>query len=308
MKRLAALALLVAQPLLGQEKPLSDIDRELLLEKLKVIQEGSDSTVKGRYGVALAAFKKARESSAAAHSLYLDCVEKVRYTDLAKKASEFRDWKNRHKERTDSPGFRLALRHQLNWLVLSLEATQSKDLTSLSSQSISMIEAILRDAEDLKDQQQVLKSPVLESIFAKAYEIDDVEVDQLPDSPLEIEQIYDQIILPPLRSTKTLDALRKGWLKRIEHEGLLLEQWTNEASADKDRKPAFEKWLAEGRQDLTWSMEIDLFDHGDQRAAALRMLAHLEKNLTHKSAPKWIKQFTRLIEGKSAEEEAEETE
>lgn len=308
MKRLAALALLFVQTLVGEEKPLSEIDRELLLEKLKVIQEGSDKTVKGRYGVALAAFKKARESSATAHALYLDCIEKVSFTDLSKKASEFRDWKNRHKEKTDSPGFRLALRHQLNWLVLSLEAAESKNLTAISSQSISMIEAILRDAEDLKDQQRVLKSPVLDSIFAKAYEIDNVVVDQLPESPLEIEQIYDQIILPPLRSSKTLDALRKGWLKRIEHEGLLLEEWTDEASADKDRKPAFEKWLAEGRQDLTWSMEVDLFDHGDQRASALRMLAHLEKNLTHKSAPTWIKQFTRLINGEPAEEEEEEAE
>ena len=308
MKRLAALALLFASPALADEKPLSDIDRELLLEKLKEIQETSNSTVKGRFGVALAAFKKARESDAAAHDLYLNCIEKVRFEDEARKTSEFRDWKKRHKDRTDSAGFRLALRHQLNWLVLSLEAAQLEDLTSLSGQSISVLEAILRDAEKLKGQERLLSSPALSSIFADAYGVNNAKPSGWPDAPLKIDEIYEMIVLPPLRTPDSLDALRKGWLKRIEHEGLLLEKWTDGGNADKDRKPAFDKWLVEGRKDLLWAMEVDLFQSGDQRGAAIRMLEHLKKDLTHKSAPRWISQFTRLVEGGPAELEEEETE
>jgi len=224
MNRLAALALLLALPLSGEEQSLSELDRQLLLEKLQSIREGSDKTLKGRYAVAC----------------------------------------------------------------------------------ITMIEAILRDAEELKDQQALLRQPVLETIFAKAYDIDHVEIAELPKSPLDIEEIYDKIILPPLRNPQTIPTLRQSWLKRIEHEGLLIKEWTSEGSADKDRKPAFEKWLIEGRKNLVWAMEVDLFDNGDQRASALRMLEHLQENLTHKSAPKWIKEFTRLIEGKPAQEEEEE--
>lgn len=306
MKRLAALAILFAQPILAEEKPLSEIDRELLLEKLKVIQETSNSTVQGRFGVALAAFKKARESDAAAHDLYLNCTEKVRFEDEAKKASEFREWKKRHKDRTDSAGFRLALRHQLNWLVLTLEAAQSEDVTSMSSKGLSVLEAILRDAEKLKGQEKLLSSPVTSSIFAHAYDVGNVKLTSWPESPLAIATFYDNIVLPPLRTPETTASLRQGWLNRIKHEGLLLEKWTNEGSADKDRKPAFDKWLLVGRKNLIWAMEVDLFSNGDQRGSALRMLEHLKVNLTHKSAPRWIAQFTRLVEGKSAEPEPEE--
>lgn len=308
MKSIAFLVCSLVLPAIGQEKPLSELDRELLLEKLKEIQDTSDNTVKGRYGVALAAFKKARDSSAAAHELYLNCVEKVRYEDQLKKASEFRDWKKRHKDRSDSPAFRLALQHQLNWLVLTLEAAQVEDVSSLASRGISVLEAIIRDAEDLKGQGQLLRSNPLSSIFADAYSIGNAEVGNWPKSPLDIDDLYEYVILPPLRTPETLDSLRKGWLKRIEHEGNLLEKWTNEASGDRDRKPAFEKWLVEGRQNLNWEMEIDLFQSGDQRGAAIRMLEHLKKNLTHKSAPKWIGQFTTLVEGGSLDAETEGSE
>ncbi|MFT6381614.1 MAG: hypothetical protein ACJAXZ_003106, partial [Akkermansiaceae bacterium] len=230
MKRLASLALLLVVPVFAQEKPLSDIDRELLLEKLKTIQETSDSTVQGRFGVALAAFKKARESDTEAHALYLNCIEKIRFEDEAKKASEFREWKKRHKDRTDSSGFRLALRHQLNWLVLSLEAAQTKNITSMSSKGLSVLEAILRDADKLKGQEQLLKSPVMSSIFAQAYDVGNVLTSAWPESPLEIAAIYENIVLPSLRTPDTTAALRQGWLKRIEQEGLLLEKWTEEGS------------------------------------------------------------------------------
>jgi len=299
------LACLLLLPATGQEKPLSELDRELLLEKLKEIQDNSDNTVKGRYGVALAAFKKARESSAAAHELYLNCIEKVRFEDQLRKASEFRDWKKRHKDRNDTPAFRLALQHQLNWLVLTLEAAQVEDISTLSSRGISVLEAVIRDAEDLKDQDQLLRSNPLSSIFADAYSVGNIEIGNWPKSPLDIADLYENVILPPLRNPKALDSLRKAWLKRIEHEGNLLEKWTTEASGERDRKPAFEKWLAEGRQNLNWAMEVDLFRAGDQRGSALRMLEHLKTHLTHKSAPKWITQFTTLVEGGPLDEEAE---
>lgn len=298
------LLLLLLHPLIAEDKALSELDRELLLEKLKLIQENSDNTLKGRFGLALSAFKRARESPAAAHELYLKCVEKIRFLEEVKKTSEFREWKNRHKERTDSPGFRLALRHQLNWLILSLEAAQIEDISTMSDQSLTVLEAILREAEELKGQESLLKESVLDSIFAKAYDINNLKITNWPKSPLSIKGIYEEIIFPPLREPKSLPQLRQAWLKRIGHEGLLLEKWTNEGSADKDRKPAFEKWLIEGRKDLTWQMEVDLFNHGDQRAAALRMLEHVKTNLTHNSAPQWIEEFTQLVKGDPSSENA----
>jgi len=284
----------------AQEKPLNETDRELLLEKLQEIQETSNTTVKGRFGVAMAAFQEGMQSDTAAHDLYLKCIEKVRFEDQAKKTNEFREWKRQHKDRADTPGFRRALRHQLYWLVLTLEAAQNKeDIPKMGSRGIAALEAILKDATVLKDQEEFLGSKALASVFATAYGVNNISLQSWPPSPLDIAAIYDVIVLPSLRNPEKLAELRQGWLKRIEHEGLLLESWTEEGSDGKDRKPAFEKWLVNGRYELTWAMEVDLFNNGDQRGAALRMLEHLKKHLSHQSAPKWIGQFTSLVKGET---------
>ena len=294
------LILMASLPLASGQEKLSEIDRDLLLERLKQIQETSDSKVQSRFGAAMTAFKEAMASDANANDLYLKCIEKVRFEDEAKKATEFREWKRRHKDRTDGVGFRRALRFQLNWIVLTLEAAQKpKDLSAMGSKGQGVIEAILKDADVLKDHQRLLREDAMDSVFATAYGVNGVGPGSWPSSPLDITNIYEVMVLPPLRSRENLSALRQGWLKRIEHEGLILESWTNEGSDGKDRKPAFEKWLINGRHELTWLMEVDLFNHGDEKKAAIRMLEHLKVNLNHESAPKWIKQFTSLVKGES---------
>lgn len=298
--------LLAMSPLIAQEK-LSDIDRELLLERLKEIQETSNTTVKSRFGAAIAAFKEGMSSDTAANDLYLKCIEKVRFQDEAKKTNEFREWKRRHKDRTDSAGFRRALRHQLHWIVITLEAAQDPEsIPAMGTRGKAVIEAILKDADVLKGQERLLRGKAMESVFATAYSVNNAAPAAWPTSPLDIATIYEVLVLPPLRTPETLQSLRQGWLKRIEHEGLILESWTEEGSDGKDRKPAFEKWLMKGRHDLTWAMEIDLFNNGDQKKAAIRMLDHLKENLNHESAPKWIKQFTALVKGEPLVPEEEE--
>ena len=117
---------------------------------------------------------------------------------------------------------------------------------------------------------------------------------------MDIEQIYDKVVLPPLRKTTRLDSLRLAWKKRILHEGHLIEKWSvrgGKTIGKKDamQSPEFEKFLSEKRPQLLWDMEIDCFEVGDQQKSALRMLKHLEANLTHKDAPEWIEDFKGLI-------------
>lgn len=58
------------------QSELTEIDRELLLDRLKAIQETSNETVQSRHSVALAAFKSAVDSDSEALSLFLKCHEK----------------------------------------------------------------------------------------------------------------------------------------------------------------------------------------------------------------------------------------
>ena len=43
-------------------------------------------------------------------------------------------------------------------------------------------------------------------------------------------------------------------------------------------------------------MEMECFKAGDEKTAALRLLKHLESYITHKDAPRWIKDFQALIQ------------
>lgn len=275
---------------------LSDVDVQLLMDELKALKDGEKTRSETRFAAARAAFASAVQSEDAAHDLYLKCVEKVQFEDEQLSGQDFREWKRRHKERTDSPEFRRALRHQLNWLTLTLEVAIKEDFADMGPNAMTRLDAIMNDAEDLKGQQGLLRGNVLGTVFATAYKLGGLEIEDWPTAPLVLDQIYDKVIMPPLRRPDEVKALRSAWVKRIKQEGLLVEVWgregdRNEASVDVAR------FLTETRPDLQWQMESDLFKAGDEKGAAVRMLTHIRKYLGHQNEAKWIEDFEALVSG-----------
>ena len=295
-------SLLVISPAGAQT--LSSADREALLEKLDDLRANADSRVDERFRMAIAAYRAASASDQAAAEFHLDCIEKVNFKDQRKKNSEFREWKRKEAEKLSAPGLGLALRLQLNWLALTLRAASQKaDRESLLPEVQQIMDAIVRDAEKLKEHQQILNQAVNSSFYAKAYDLGNINVERWPLAPGQLGQIYDQILLPPLRKPDRVAALRAGWTKRIQQEMAIKESWTAASdpaskkigTADALRSPAYELFLADTLPELQWQMELDLFKSGDEQAAALRILSHLEKNIGHKSARAWAAEFSKLL-------------
>ncbi len=188
---------------------LSDADRETLLENLEKIRDASDSKMDARFRIALAAFRSAMSSDDAAIDLYMNCMEKVNFEELRKKAADFREWKTKEREKLGEPGLRLALRHQLRWLMLTLEAASAKpDLAKLTTDAQDAVDAVFRDADKLKYQQEILSQDVTSSVFARAYDINNVEAENWAMSPIQVDMIYDKILLPPYRKPSGLATLR----------------------------------------------------------------------------------------------------
>jgi hypothetical protein len=301
---------------LADATPLADADREALLDNLEQLRETANATVDARYRLALVAYRSAMASDDAAIELYLKCVEKVDFEDQQKKPADFREWKNKEADKLSDPGLRLALRHQLRWLVLTLQAASGKiDRQKLAGDAQDVVGAIFREPEKLRAQEGILSQAVTASVFAKAYNINSVKVDKWALSPTQLDQIYDEILLPPYRNPGHLDTLRATWIKRIQQEGAKYEFWSEPAKGgrNEDKKgtrrvgmaadmqpPAYEKFLAETQPQLQWDMEIDLFRNGDESAAAVRMFAHLEKSLAHPSVRQWGEQFEELLKAKPA--------
>ncbi len=293
---------LLLLPVSGEPEKLSALDVQLLLEKIKELREGSQKRVGARYTTAHSAFRAAIQSDAAAHALFLNCTEKVQFEEKQKSGSEFRDWKRRHKERTDTPSFRRALRHQLNWLLLTLQAaSEPKERDNMWSKALDHIDTILKDAEDLEGAQHLLRQPVLSTVFAEAYSVDNIDITDWPSSPLQLEAVYEGLVLPSLRSLKTLSQLEQAWERRILHEGTVIEIWNKpkKGLGRPEHSAPMEKFLEVRRPQLQWQKEMDLFQVGDQKGASLRMLKHLETYPSHRDIATWIAEFQSAVKGQA---------
>ena len=175
-----------------------------------------------------------------------------------------------------------------------------------------IVDSIFREPEKLKNQESILSQAVTSSVFARAYDINSEKLEKWPLSPIQLDQLYGQVLLPPYRKSSRLAGLRATWIKRIQQEGAKIEHWSENDRNPKEEKrigmasgmqsPAYEKFLAETQPSLQWEMETDLFRHGDESGAAVRMLAHLEKNLAHPAAREWGKQFEALLKPAAREQ------
>jgi len=281
---------------------LSEAEILELIEKLKTIQESAEKSSQSRFALALKAYRAAIKSASATHALFLKCVEKTQFEDMKKSNQDFRDWKRKHNEKEDTPEFRRALQHQLNWLLLSIEASAKPDeIASLGKKALDKIDAIMLDHEALEKHQKLLKKNVLSSAFAKAYNINGLQAKDWPLNPLDLKKIYEKVVLPPLRKPDAIDSLRKVWKKRIEHEGLMLKNWGNVPKSKKigmkreTLPPEFEKWKQEGYMQLLWNTEMDCYKAGDEKQASANMLKHLTKYISHKQSLKWAGEFQQLM-------------
>lgn len=276
---------------------LSEADREALLENLEKLRESADSKVDAKFRVALSAYSSAIGSDDAAITLYLNCMEKVNFENQNRKQADFRDWKRKEADRLSDPALRLALRHQLRWLTLTLRAaSEQADREKLVPEAQEIVDAIFRDSEKIGSQEGLLNQPVTSSVFAQAYEINGVKLENWPLSPIQLDQVYEQILLPPYRTASRVSELRSAWTRRIQQESQKVEYWgENPAPRGATQSPRVEKFFQETSPRLQWNMEMDLFRNGDESGSAMRMLAHLEKYIAHPSAREWSDQLRALL-------------
>ena len=286
----------------ARAQTLSPADREALLERLEKMREDATSKVDARFKAAIAAYTNAAGSDEAAMDLHLNCIRKVDFEDQQKKESDFREWKRKEADKLSAPGRGIALRLQLRWLILTLRAASSKTERDQLLPSVQEIaDVIARDADRLRQHRQILHQAVTSSAFARAYEITGVEVENWPLSPSNIAEIYDKILLPPLRRPDRLEALRSAWVRRIQGE-IAIEQASvgdddsgGRRNGGTSRADDYQRFMAETLPELQWQMEIDLFKNGDEQGAAMRMLGHLEKYISHKSARKWTAELKNIL-------------
>lgn len=303
--RFLVCACLMSSSLLAQR--LTDADRETLLDDLEKLRSAATAKVDAKYGAALNAFRAAMSSDDQAIELYLNCYEKVNYADQQKKSQDFREWKRKEASALADPSFRKALRLQLAWLVVTLQAASERpNKQKLASDAEGIVDTIFNAADKLEGQEKVVGQSPASTVFARAYDINRIKVENWPNSPTDLASVYDLVILPPLRSPDHLPALRAEWLKRIQQESARHQFWETDHSSKRigmlvpSHPSDTDKFVTETIPQLRWDMEVDLFSHGDESGAAVRMLSILGNNISHPSARKWGEQFKALLTPQAA--------
>ncbi|WP_411827688.1 hypothetical protein [Luteolibacter sp. AS25] len=309
---LIGILLAISTQLLPAEN-LTDSDREALLDRLAEIQNEAYSKVDSRFRVAQSAFKSAIVSDEAVIDLYLKCEELINFEEQGKSSSDFREWKTNNRDRLNDKYFRIALRQQLRWLSLTLDAASNEpDMEKIGVEAARILDSIMSQVEDLAPYNNILQQNVVGTVFAKAYELNEIKVEDWSFSPGQVADVYDQILLPHLRRPDRLIALKSSWGNRIKYEGLIADFWsgnTNNTNNTKrngkrqdeekrkpgEHSPEFEAFIVETLPVLQWQSEVDLFKNGDERGAAVRMLSHIERHLSHKSATRWTDEFDLLL-------------
>ncbi len=297
--------LLICSALITQgvnAQSLSEADREALLERLEDLRNAAEGSVEAKLRIALAAYRNAIGDDDAAIDLYLNCTERLNFDEKEKKSSDFREWRRKKADELSDPAFRVALRLQLRWLVLTLMAAdKDADRDKLAVEARQVLDSIFSVPDKLRGQEGVLGDSALSTVFARAYEISHIKVEDWPASPIDVSAIYEDLIMPPLRNPSQVKELQAAWIRRINQEGAMAEIWNTDDGKDKKpangnpRPDAYEKFVEITRPKLQWEMELDLYDVGDESGAAVRMLALIEKNLGHPSVKAWNRELTELL-------------
>lgn len=320
MRFLILIGITTAVTTLLPAEELTQADRETLREKLEDLQNSADAKVAARFSIAVSAFREAASSNEAAFDLYMKCVEKLEFEDQFKRGQDFREWKRKESDRLKSQAFHNALRHQLRWLILTLQVASNKNPdVSFENQARKLVNGVFSDIENLEGQDRVLQEAVNGTVFARAYDLKDIQSDDWPMSPIDLEAIYDKVLLPPFRNKDKTDDLRSGWMTRINQEIAAQQEWvTKKEGQDEESRrigtkeallsPELKKFAAQKYPELLWKMELDIFKAGDERGAALNLFELLEKYPDHPNRNQWTEEFLGLLETETQVIKLEEVE
>jgi hypothetical protein len=281
--------------------PLSQVEKEALTERLQNIREKIEKTLGSRINSIIETYRDAMVSDSVAYDFFLKCKEKVATENDGMTIHQFRAWKNQMDESLKKKSFRIGLRHQLAWAILTLKAAANPDkITQLSSECLTSLDSFYEQAELMEGEQGDVASGG--ALFLRAYHVENLKAPEWPSSQMQIAEVYNKVIMPSLRSSDKVSSLRNAWDARIRHEGLKTKYFTisRGLGQDKIREGDLELVLKNFREerlpDLLWQKELDLFRLGDQKSSALKMLKIIEENPAHIKSVDWVKSIQEIVD------------
>ena len=305
--------------------PLSTEEMAKLKEQVLLLEKDLAKKRGGMHASQIAILKDAMSGNEKAFNFWLDCKKDQDFDMKGKTATEFSEWKRTQIKTIGTndaacAGFRLQI-HFLMLLVLDSHAETPAQEAEVASGALSYVEALTAFCEKeenlakgimgsimntgadpneavtadniqetlakVREASSALGGDVLDSIFAKHLKLDgSVKPKSGATNAGNIDEIYDALILEPLRKKKDSAAIASAWTRRIE-------QTARVAKATKVDE--IEEEYAEVKVPaMKFSMYRDQWTAGQQKQAAAAMMALISANPTHQDSNDWMEELKRL--------------
>lgn len=254
----------------------------------------------------LARLRGAMASDAEALKLYLECDRLVNASRKEVDKSEARAREEQKKKELEKRGgkdaekevgdFGLAVRLQIHYLVLTLEAHEAKDeeFKKMVPKLQTYIGEALAAAPKLKGRAYGYLNgggggrggnP---NIIVEAFQLERyLQVDKWTNRPLDFGGMYIKTILP-LHEDDKKELLPGLWDARINAEMAFRKEQMFEAE--------YNLWLQNDLPALRWNRANYLYEKGPSPILAMSdMLKLIKENPSHPDAPAWVKQLRSLV-------------
>jgi hypothetical protein len=267
-------------------------------------------------GTALERLRRGAASDAAALALYAECEKEVNIERKELSREEERRQKEqmerqaeRNKETKDEEengDFGTAVRLQLQYLILSLEASNAKDVGPLIPKLSSYVQDVVSNAAKLKGRAGGYLSgggggggrrggggggggnPIVSALRLERY----LTAENWSPSPTSFQQIWAATILPYVAEKKPED-LAAQWDACINAEATF--------RMGSMPAPEFEIWKAEELPLLRWRRLQYLYANAPDKLKTLGAMLELIKSMPgHPSATTWLQEFRALVTPASA--------
>ncbi len=295
----ALVLLLMGSGFCQAQEMLTDSARKEASEWLKEVKAGYLNTSSSRIQKAVAALTAATSTENAAMKLYVDAM-KDRFLNPTSMMSRmlnrgggggfrmmrmpgsggkggnsskpdspstaFSNWRKQNTGNNVAPGFKKALQIQCKWMLLCLrkaDAEKNERELNVSSSVLSMLDEVAANAKDVGEQLPMVSGA--SEVIRTYLNIGDYRSETLPDNLMDLNTIFDRVLLVPYKEKKDVENFRKLWNKRIALEATLLQ---NNSASDKKTAETEKATFLTKRQ---WDREKACFELGDQVAALEKM-------------------------------------
>lgn len=305
----------------AQEDPvtMTDKQKEEFIESLKILQDSNANQKLRLIRAGIAALSPAAANENEAMNLFERCYKKQEFEDKERKDKEWREWKTQNKETMGSAVNKRALRYQIRWALITLQAAMEPedtyDPTKYAPQAIALLTEILKDTKVLGESKGPYNGSVITGPIGQMYELNACRPQGWPDNIMDPHRVIESLVLAPSREKGDVAGLRRGWSNLIAMQKVKDEAAEKAAAAaainqpgdrrgnrQMNRRGGFEATL----ENMYWMCELDCYKCGDELSASSNMLRIIKGTKDTRRQEMLITAMVTLLQEKEDERDPNE--